>query len=163
MNSRSLFLLLFLLGSSPISLSAQKREVINLDSFLTILNNESDSLLVINFWATWCKPCVEEMQEFLRIEQEFENEKVKFVYLSLDFRRDFETKLMPFVNKRKIMSDVLLLDEPDYDAWINIVEPAWQGSIPATLLLTPKAENRHFHEGQLTYLELKKLINTYLP
>ena len=102
-------------------------------------------------------------QEFLRLEQELENKKVRFVYLSLDFKNDFETKLVPFVNKRKMMSDVFLLDEPDYDAWINMVEPTWQGSIPATLFLTPHAENRSFHEGQLTYLELKKTINTYLP
>jgi len=163
MNLRSLFVFLILIGSTPMSLSAQKREVIKLDQLLTILNNESDSLLVINFWATWCRPCVEEMQEFLRVEQELENEKVKFIYLSLDFKRDFETKLIPFADKRKMMSDVLLVDEPDYNAWINIVEPNWQGSIPATLLLTPKAENRHFHEGQLSYLELKKIINTYLP
>jgi thiol-disulfide isomerase/thioredoxin len=147
----------------PMSLSAQKREVIKLDQLLTILNNKSDSLLVLNFWATWCKPCVEEMQEFIRLEQELENKKVRFVYLSLDFKKDFETKLVPFVNKRKMMSDVFLLDEPDYDAWINMVEPTWQGSIPATLFLTPHAENRSFHEGQLTYLELKKTINTYLP
>lgn len=145
------------------SLSAQKREVIKLDQLLTILNNKSDSLLVINFWATWCKPCVEEMQDFLRLEQELENEKVKFIYLSHDFKRDFELKLIPFATKRNMKSDVLLLDEPDYDAWINIVDPSWQGSIPATLLLTPMAENRHFHEGQLSYLELKKIINTYLP
>jgi thiol-disulfide isomerase/thioredoxin len=145
------------------SLSAQKREVIKLDQLLTILNNKSDSLLVLNFWATWCKPCVEEMQEFLRLEQELENKKVRFVYLSLDFKKDFEAKLVPFVNKRKMMSDVFLLDEPDYDAWINIVDPTWQGSIPATLFLTPNAENRHFHEGQLSYPELKKIINTYLP
>ena len=145
------------------SLSAQKREVIKLDQLLTILNNKSDSLLVLNFWATWCKPCVEEMQEFIRLEQELENEKVKFVYLSLDFKRDFEAKLIPFVNKRKMNGDVFLLDEPDYDAWINIVEPSWQGSIPATLMLTPNAENRYFHEGQLDYTELKKIINTYQP
>ena len=147
-----IFSLIFLI-TLPMSLSAQKREVIKLDQLLTILNNKSDSLLVLNFWATWCKPCVEEMQEFLRLEQELENKKVRFVYLSLDFKNDFETKLVPFVNKRKMMSDVFLLDEPDYDAWINMVEPTWQGSIPATL----------FHEGQLTYLELKKTINTYLP
>ena len=157
-----IFSLIFLI-TLPMSLSAQKREVIKLDQLLTILNNKSDSLLVLNFWATWCKPCVEEMQEFLRLEQELENKKVRFVYLSLDFKNDFETKLVPFVNKRKIMSDVFLLDEPDYDAWINMVEPTWQGSIPATLFLTPHAENRSFHEGQLTYLELKKTINTYLP
>ncbi|MBK7964043.1 MAG: TlpA family protein disulfide reductase [Bacteroidetes bacterium] len=137
--------------------------MIKLDQLLTLLNNQSDSLLVINFWATWCKPCAEEMQEFLRVEQEFENEKIKFIYLSLDFKRDFETKLKPFAEKRKMQSDVLLLDEPDYDAWINMVEPTWQGSIPATLILTPKAENRNFHEGQLSYIELKKLITTYLP
>ncbi|MBK9637206.1 MAG: TlpA family protein disulfide reductase [Bacteroidetes bacterium] len=163
MNLLQRIFLFFFLIATPMSLSAQKREVIKLDQLLTILNNKSDSLLVLNFWATWCKPCVEEMQEFLRIEQELENKKVRFIYLSLDFKRDFETKLVPFVNKRKMKSDVFLLDEPDYDAWINIVDPSWQGSIPATLLLTPNAENRHFHEGQLTYLELKKIINTYLP
>jgi thiol-disulfide isomerase/thioredoxin len=162
MKLKSLVLLTLILGAFPLSVSAQKREVIKLNQLLTILNNESDSLYVINFWATWCKPCVEEMQEFLRVEQEFENEKVKFIYLSLDFKRDFELKVIPFANKRKMKSDVLLLDEPDYDAWINIVEPSWQGSIPATLLLTPNAENRHFHEGQLTYPELKKIIDKYL-
>lgn len=145
------------------SISAQKREVIKLNQLLSLLNNESDSLLVINFWATWCKPCVEEMPDFLRVEQELKNEKVKFVYLSLDFKRDFESKLIPFAEKREMKSDVLLLDEPDYDAWINMVDPTWQGSIPATLLLTPNAENRHFHEGQLTYPELKETITKYLP
>lgn len=163
MKSPCFLIVLLVFALLDHSAMAQKREVIKLDQMLSILNNESDSLLVVNFWATWCKPCVEEMQEFLRLEQDLDKQKVKFVYLSLDFKRDFESKVIPFADKRKMSSDVLVLDEPDYDAWIDIIEPSWQGSIPATLLVTPKSENRSFHEGQLTYGELKTLIQKYLP
>lgn len=155
-----LFVVLMFLSAPSI---AQKKEIIHLDQLLALLKNESDSVLVVNFWATWCKPCVAEMPSFIKVEQEFENEKIRFVYLSLDFRRDFSTRLLPYVEKMKMKGDVFLLNELDYDAWIDLVEPGWQGSLPSTLVISPQSKTRTFHEGELSHDELKNLIKSYLP
>jgi hypothetical protein len=52
----------------------------------------------------------------------------------------------------------VLLDEPDYDLWINQIDPSWTGAIPATLLINTRTGKRHFHEGELTCDELERMV-----
>ncbi|MBL7922794.1 MAG: TlpA family protein disulfide reductase [Bacteroidia bacterium] len=155
--------LLVFLGLNFSAADAQMVKVFKFDELTKRRYHAHDSIVVINIWATWCKPCVEELPGFLKLEQEFENKRVRFVYLSIDFKRELETKLLPFLRKNQISSEVILLDEPDYNSWIDKIDPSWQGSIPATLITDAKAGKQLFHEGELTYEELKSMINPLLP
>ncbi|WP_089681763.1 TlpA family protein disulfide reductase [Catalinimonas alkaloidigena] len=127
-----------------------------------VLQQQEDTLYVVNFWATWCGPCIKELPDFEAAARKYADQNVKFLLVSLDFANQFEKKVIPFVEKRKLSSEIVLLDEPDYNTWIDSVEPSWQGSIPATLIFNKKDDIRLFKEGMLQPGELETLIEQAL-
>lgn len=100
-----------------------------------LLYTQSDSTFVVNFWAMWCAPCVKELPHFESFLEQHADEKTSVMLVSMDFPDDIEDKLLPFLNERRIYrSQVLLLDAPDANSWIDRVESTWSGAIPATLI-----------------------------
>ncbi|HTG66169.1 MAG TPA: hypothetical protein VL859_07325, partial [Flavobacterium sp.] len=88
-----------------------------------------------------------------------ENKRVKVVLVSLDFKNQYETKLLPFLKNRKINSEVVLLTDKDYNTWLPTVDKVWSGSIPATLII--KNEKKVFAERMFSsYEELNEFVNT---
>lgn len=127
-----LYLVFWLLFSNTIL--AQKVAVY--DNYVTLQKevlNDKSATYVVNFWATWCAPCVKELPHFEKLNSE--NKKVKVVLVSLDFKNQYETKLLPFLKNKKIKSEVVLLTDRDYNAWLPTVDKDWSGSIPATLII----------------------------
>ncbi len=132
-------------------------KIITFEKFESILNEDSEKLRIYNFWATWCAPCVKEMPYFEKASQE--NKALELVFISMDDGRNPE-RVTDFMEKRNIKSPVFLLDDVDYNKWIDKVNPEWSGAIPATIFIKPDGE-RHFHEGELEESELKKLIGLH--
>ncbi len=119
-----------------------------------------DTTYVLNFWATWCGPCIRELPYFDRIHQEAvsDRSKVKVLLLSLDFKSKYHSALLPFIGKHNLQSEIIVLDEQDMDSFINRVDKSWSGAIPATLLFSGSGR-RDFYEQEFTYKELKTIIN----
>ncbi len=153
-------LLVFFLGLNLHVVYSQKVSVIGFDELQSKFIRSDDTLRIFNFWATWCKPCVEEMPCFLRAAEQFRAQKVIISLVSLDFRKHLESRLIPFIQERNIRLPVLLLDAPDPNQWIDKVSPQWLGAIPATLFI--KGNKTFFHESEFTCEELNLLINKYL-
>lgn len=122
----------------------------------------SDTIYVINFWATWCKPCIEELPDLEKINAEFAAKKVKVILVSNDFKKDLNTKLLPFVKQKQLKSTVVFMDEPTPNDWINLVNESWSGSIPATLIVSKKKGYEEFYERSLSYEELKEMLGALL-
>ena len=154
---RKKLLAVFVMFASTISCVGQV-EVIKIGQLEKYFSKQNDTLYVINFWATWCAPCVEELPHFEQLNKEFSSKKVKVILVSMDFKGKLESKLIPFVNKNKITSQVVLLDEPDYNSWINKINKDWSGAIPATVLSKSSKGIREFYERQFDYPTLKSLI-----
>lgn len=160
MYFRILFLKLFLLLLPAINSSAQVREV-KFNSIDSLLNLAPDSPIVINFWATWCKPCVKELPHFEELYKNYSASGLKVVMVSLDFKKDLETRVKPFVQKNNMASEVLLLNEPDYNSWIDRVDSTWSGAIPATVILWK--EKKIFFEKEFeSYQELESTIKPFI-
>jgi thiol-disulfide isomerase/thioredoxin len=155
MSVSSIFAALLLLITCSTTI-AQEVELIKKDRLDALLSpsDENDTTYVINFWATWCKPCVQEMPYFEKLNRESENSKVKVVLVSLDFKKNLDTHLKSFIRKNNIQSEVVLLDEPDYNNWINDVSSDWSGAIPATIFINGSKGKRTFHEKEFNYEEL---------
>ncbi len=119
---------------------------------------KNDSIYVINFWASWCRPCVSEMPVFETLAQEYNPKQVSVIFVSLDFKQNLDV-VKKFVTEHQIKSKTYLIDEPDYDAWIDKVSPQWSGAIPATLIF--KGNRREFYEQSFDYQTLKAKIKHF--
>ena len=151
-----LFLLFSLLARS------QTVEVIKYEDLEKIVNEKSDDVQVINFWATWCRPCIKELPYFEAVNEAYEGKGVRVILVSFDFVEDLETKVIPFVNKREISAAVKLLDETDYNAFIDKIDPSWSGAIPATLIINHKTGERSFYEKEFAQKELFSVVEEHL-
>jgi len=130
------------------------------DNYLSLekaVLNDKNTTEVVNFWATWCAPCIKELPYFEKLNSE--NKQVKVVLVSLDFKNQFESKLVPFLKKKSIKSEVVLLTDKDYNSWLPKVDNEWSGSIPATLII--KNGKKTFAERVFSdYEELNQFVNS---
>ena len=128
--------LLFLIFPLFFSNTILAQNVVVFDNYSTLekeILSDKNTIYVVNFWATWCAPCVKELPHFEKLNSE--NKNVKVVLVSLDFKEQFESKLLPFLKRKSIKSEVVLLTDKDYNTWLPIVDKDWSGSIPATLII----------------------------
>lgn len=95
--------------------------------------NQPDTHYVVNFWATWCKPCIQELPAFDSLYAATKNTKVKVILVSLDFKEDLDAKVNPFLQKNSIKAECVLLDEVNGNDFVNKIANSWSGAIPATL------------------------------
>ena len=137
---------------------AQDVKVVSFKELSAWMDKENDTTYVINFWATWCSPCVEELPHFEAMNEKFGDKKIKVILVSLDFKSQLTSKVTPFIEKKNIRSTVLLLDEPDANSYIDQVSPEWSGAIPATLIVNSQKKIRQFHEKKFSYDELLFVI-----
>ncbi len=158
--SKATYLIILLLFSGITAFGQKAVPVYNFDELEPLLHQQNDTTYVVNFWATWCKPCVKELPAFEQVNTDFNDEKVRVILVSLDFIKNYDSQLIPFVHDREIESQVVLLNDPRSNQWIDKVSPDWSGAIPATLIY--KNGMRHFFEQSFTYHELSNTINTFI-
>jgi len=125
-------------------------------------NNTSDTVYVLNFWATWCGPCVAELPEFEKLNENYKDKNVQVVLISTDFKRNLENEVKSFVEEKKLKSRVVFLNEPRANDYINLVNPDWSGAIPATLIIANNKGYQRFFEKKLSYEELEAAIKAAL-
>lgn len=131
--------------------------VVKFDALQHLMTRDSDHIEVINFWATWCKPCIKELPYFQSLHNNMAD-KVNVTLISLDFADVLHEKVIPFVMKRGLTPEVWLLDEIDYNSWIDRVDPSWSGAIPATLIINHQTGERKFVERELGEGEIEQMI-----
>ena len=146
----------------PLVAVSQPVTVIRLPTLEKLLNQPSDTTYILNFWATWCGPCVKELPHFEALNAIYAGKKTRVILVSIDFASKLEEKVKPFVQKRKLKSTVLLLDEPDQNAWIDRVDKNWSGAIPFTLMINNGKKRRKTFEREFTRAELEAEVNAFL-
>ncbi|OUR94280.1 thioredoxin [Flavobacteriales bacterium 34_180_T64] len=135
-------------------------EVYDFDGIENFLNKKDDKVYVVNFWATWCAPCVKELPYFEELNANYKNKNVEIILISLDFPQKYESKLKPFIQKHQIESKVIALDDVDSNSWIPKVSESWSGAIPATLIYNK--DKRQFYEQSFNYSELETELKQFL-
>ena len=125
-----------------------------------VLNKQNNKTYVVNFWATWCAPCVKELPYFERINKQYKDKNVEVVLVSLDFPKHFDTKLKNFINEKQLQSELYALNDMDSNYWIPKVNKDWSGAIPATLIYN--SNKREFFEQAFEYEELERTLNKFL-
>lgn len=153
---RLVLIFLFYTGCS-ITLNAQEVEVIKYPQLLNMIDQceDGEKIIVYNFWATWCKPCIMELPHFLDLDKKYND--VEVVFVSMDMVEQLENRVKPFVKKKNMTQRVVLVDETDFNAFISKVHPNWSGAIPATLIVNCRDKKTYFYEKQF---DEQTLFNT---
>lgn len=154
------FLLLILLPGMSIIGSAQEIPSVKMDDVVKMIDT-SKGPLIVNFWASWCKPCIQEIPGFEK-QVNLAGDKVKLVLVSLDFSEDYPQKLKAFVSAQKYTSSILWLSETDANSFCPKIDNEWEGGIPATLFVNHSKNYRHFVNVPMNEDQFKKELDKIL-
>ena len=117
-----------------------------------------DTIYVVNFWATWCKPCVEELPIFDSLSTEVQKQPIKVLLVNLDFIEK-QRKVKDFLRTKKITTECVLLDEINGNDYIDRVSPNWTGAIPATLII--KGTQKTLLDHKLNFTQLNSSLERF--
>lgn len=150
--------------SSPAShQNAPKKEALpvtksDFEKIEKLANLSSDTVYVTNYWATWCPPCVQEIPDFVELQQEYKNKTVKFTFVSVDDANNLESEVIPFVKKNK-MENVYMMPAQELKKF-NSFNPELTQAIPVTII--QKGKNKEGFLGSHSKEFLTKKIEEYL-
>ncbi len=150
----TVFLLLMLVGQAA---QSQTDDLVTLERLQQIVQGEKDQIQVINFWATWCAPCVRELPLLEKLTKDHADVRVRLVSMDMDLDPNPD-KVRKFATRKKIQSQVLILNERNPNQWIEKIDKGWSGALPATLVVNNRNGKRKFIERELHEGELEKLI-----
>lgn len=147
-----LFSLLFIGFISAKAQNIPSWKVTRLQDYIS----KSDSVLVINFWATFCKPCNEELPYFQTIINKYKDQKVKLLLVSMDLPDLYPAKISAFAKQNRYTNQIVWLNENNADYFCPKVDKAWMGGIPSTLFINPRTGYRKFFEQQMKPEEFER-------
>ncbi len=157
---KKIILLLLVFSMNLLAAQADDPPVLDFKGLQPYLSFHNDTIYVINFWATWCKPCLEELPYIEQIHKDKFDDPVRVILVSLDFRHQIQQKLIPFINEKDLKSTVVVLDDPDANTWIDKVDPRWSGALPATVIY--RGDKRVFISDTFEdYRAIKSIIDTF--
>ena len=145
-----------------LSFSAKAQDLITFQNFEELnayIQNNSEKPLVVNFWATWCAPCVKELPYFQKLHQE--NPNIKVVTVSLDFEKQVESKLKPFLKKKNYSFVTTYMADKKFNNWISKVDENWSGAIPATWIING-TKGLFVEQEFASFEELNQFVNESL-
>lgn len=155
MKKLLILVLVFLIGIKGFSQAIEKWKITDVEKFMSAKNDE---ILVINFWATFCKPCVAEIPSFISIAEKYKNDKVHLLLVSLDLPSYYPDKIVNFAKKHNFNSHIVWLNETNADYFCPKIDSSWSGSIPSTLMLNTKTGARKFFEEELTAVQFENAL-----
>ncbi len=140
--------------------SAINIPVLNFNQLNNYLHKSNDTVYLVNFWATWCIPCRQEIPAIVAINKKYADKKFKTILVSLDFTNQIQSRLIPYIKANNIQSQVILLNDPNQNAWIDKVDSSWSGGLPFTLIYGKNFRESYAHSFK--YNELDSIINLKL-
>jgi thiol-disulfide isomerase/thioredoxin len=150
-------ILFFLVIVLSCSVGQAQVQLVRLAELQKIIDSPSDQIKVINFWATWCAPCIKELPLFEKLTLDRKDIKVTLVSMDIDLDPNPE-KVNKFVARKNIKSSVVILNERNPNDWIDKIEKEWSGALPATLVINTKNGKRKFVEKEMHEGDMEKII-----
>lgn len=140
-------------------MKAQIAGSVDREGLLEMVNGHPDTVYVINFWATWCSPCVSEIGYFEELYRAYEGRELQVLLLNLDFPTQVDSRVRPFIREKSLTAPVYNITEMDYNSWIPELDPGWSGAIPATLIM--QDNRRLFFGREITRDELFETVESF--
>ena len=133
-------------------------QVITAEELPALLKRAGARPLLVNYWATWCDPCREEFPDLVKIDKEYRTQGLDSIAISLDDLAELKTGVPKFLRQMKVKMPVYLLNAPDPELSIKMVDPKWSGALPATFLYDAKGEIVFKHFGRFNTAELRAAV-----
>ena len=152
--------LLILISCSQNNQFPKSVSVYNFDDLFKTIDLSGNKTYLINFWATWCAPCVKEIPHFEYVNQKYSSDSLKVILASFDYPSQIDSKLIPFLNKNEIKSDVVLIDDLNIRDWMSVVSESWDGAIPATLIINKRSQK--FYPPVFDRVKLENELSFFL-
>jgi thiol-disulfide isomerase/thioredoxin len=130
--------------------------------FQKLRTESQGKVLLINFWATWCAPCVAEFPEFVMIDKNYRSKGVRMVSISTDEKSDIEGAVIPFLKKQKAEFESFVSDADDPQELIDVVDKNWSGALPATFVFDKQGKLIFTKYGIIDREELLKTLENAL-
>jgi peroxiredoxin len=127
------------------------------DALRALRKNETGKFRLVNFWATWCAPCVAEFDEFVTVNRMYRHRDFEFVAVSLN-RPDEEKSVLEFLKQKQASNRNLLFASAEREPLINAFDSAWQGEVPYTVLMNPEGKIVYSEKGSVDFQALKRTI-----
>ncbi len=159
---RKLLLLFCIIFQATLQAQQESIPLIKFEELEKRIEQTSARLLIVNFWATTCAPCVKELPHFMEVKRRYEaNPEFRMLLVSLDRAKDME-RVKKFIHQKNITAEVVLLDDNKrMNTWIPRFDAEWGGEIPVTVLY--KAGKKvAFKNGEMSEAELEDMIRTHL-
>ena len=137
-----------------------KLEIHDFNGLEQYLTRNDDKTYVVNFWATWCAPCIKELPHFEELNANYKTKDVEVILVSLDFPHQYDSKLKPYIKEHDLKSKIVVLDDVDMNTWIPKVDKNWDGAIPITIIYNK--DKREFYDQTFTYDILEKELKQFL-
>ncbi|HOA36990.1 MAG: redoxin domain-containing protein [Bacteroidetes bacterium] len=132
-------------------------EMISADQVKALLKNDGKKLRLINVWATWCGPCVQEYPDFITLKRMYKSRPFEFISISADDPAKKE-KVLDFLREQQSSVSNYLFNTDDKYQLIEAIDPNWQGALPYTILVEPGGKIVYAKPGPIDFAEMKTLI-----
>ncbi len=124
--------------------------------------SQKGHVVLVNFWATWCGPCVAEFPAIVQISRQYRREGLSVIAVSADSRKDVAAKVVPFLVKQRVAFPVYLERSADPEDFINALDPSWQGDLPRTFIYDRQGRRVKTLTGEQTAQSLSAALKPYL-
>lgn len=140
------------LNAEPVSLSIADTAVMR-----ELRENGSGKFRLVNFWATWCPPCIVEFEDIVTVNRMYRHRDFELVTVSID-DTDKRSAVIDFLKERHASNRNLILDSGDRERLMAAFDPKWQGAVPYTVIIDPEGEVLYRETGSVDILAVKRLL-----
>ncbi|MCY3926995.1 MAG: TlpA disulfide reductase family protein [Acidobacteria bacterium] len=129
------------------------------EQFRAVLEHHRGKVVVVNYWATWCIPCLQELPELDLLQERYGDRGLLVLAVSMDDPEKLEDRVRPFFAKRApgLVSYLATAGDNSVD-FVTSFDPEWPGALPTTMFFDRSGELNNIHLGRMLYSEFEEAV-----
>jgi thiol-disulfide isomerase/thioredoxin len=136
--------------------------VISVEQLHDLIRRDSGNVVLVNAWATWCQPCIEELPRLARLSKEYAEKPLRIILVSADEAELAATSVKKTLTGAGIVLQTYLVAGGGDEYFINSMSPKWSGALPTTFLYDKQGGLRKLLTGKQSYEKFSAAVDTLL-